>query len=406
VNEPNPRGLAYDGLDAGAREALRALRGFVESEIVPAAKRLDAADEYPQAIVDGLRGLGVFGFTIPREHGGQGRDLHAYCLAVEEIARGWMSVAGILNTHFIVSSMLLRFGTGEQRARLLPRLATGELRAAFSMTEPHCGSDVQAIRTQAVREGREWVVTGEKRWQANGLHAGLMALLVKTDVEADPPHRGMTCLLLEKTPGALREGGMEILGPLAKLGYLGIDSTAMRLEGHRLPADAVLGGKEGVGQGFQQMMSGVEVGRINVAARAVGTAQRAYELAMAYALQREAFGQQLADLQAIQFKLADMATRIGAARLLAVQAARAKDEGRRADVETAMAKLFASEICNEVVLDAMRIHGGNGFSKEYEIERLYRDAPMLLLGEGTSEIQRTIIARGLTRRWKDDCDGA
>jgi alkylation response protein AidB-like acyl-CoA dehydrogenase len=401
VTEPNPGALAYDGLDPGAREALRTLRAFVESDIVPVARALDAADEYPEAIVDGLRELGVFGFTIPRELGGQGHGLHAYCLAVEEIARGWMSVAGILNTHFIVSSMLLRFGTEEQRARFLPRLATGELRAAFSMTEPHCGSDVQAIRTQAVRDGDEWVVTGEKRWQANGLRAGLMALLVKTDPDADPPHRGMTCLLLEKTPGAMREGGMEILGLLPKLGYLGIDSTAMRLDGHRMPAAAVLGGEGGVGRGFQQMMSGVEVGRVNVAARAIGTARRAYELAMSYANEREAFGQQLVELQAIQFKLADMATRIEAARLLAVQAARAKDAGHRADVETGMAKLFASEMCNEVVLDAMRIHGGNGYSKEYEIERLYRDAPMLLLGEGTSEIQRTIVARGLTRRWKE-----
>jgi alkylation response protein AidB-like acyl-CoA dehydrogenase len=405
VAGPQWEALAYDGLDARAREALIAVREFVERDIVPAARALDAADEYPEAIVAGLRELGVFGFTIPRELGGGAHGLHAYCLAVEEIARGWMSVAGILNTHFIVCSMLLGFGTEEQRTRLLPRLATGELRAAFSMTEPHCGSDVQAIRTHAVREGDEWVVTGTKRWQANGLRAGLMALLVKTDRDADPPHRGMTCLLLEKTPGAMQEGGMEILGLLPKLGYLGIDSTAMRLEGHRVPASAVLGGEEGIGRGFQQMMSGVEVGRVNVAARAIGTAQRAYELAMSYAHEREAFGRHLTELQAIQFKLADMATRIEAARLLAVQAARAKDAGRRADVETGMAKLFASEMCNEVVLDAMRIHGGNGYSKEYEIERLYRDAPMLLLGEGTSEIQRSIIARGLTRRWEDERDG-
>jgi alkylation response protein AidB-like acyl-CoA dehydrogenase len=405
VSEPKPGALAYDGLDAGALEALSSVRAFAEREIIPVARALDAADEYPEAIVEGLRALGVFGFTIPQAYGGRGHSLHAYCLAVEEIARGWMSVAGILNTHFIVSSMLLAFGTDEQRTRLLPRLATGELRAAFSMTEPHCGSDVQAIRTHAVRDGDEWVVSGEKRWQANGLRAGLMALLVKTDVEADPPHRGMTCLLVEKTPGVLREGGIEITGLLPKLGYLGIDSTGMRLHGHRLPAGAVLGGEAGVGRGFQQMMSGVEVGRVNVAARAIGTARRAYELAMAYALEREAFGQKLTELQAIQFKLADMATRIEAARLLAVQAARSKDAGQRSDVETGMAKLFASEMCQEVVLDAMRIHGGNGYSKEYEIERLYRDAPMLLLGEGTSEIQRTIVARGLTRRWEEQGDG-
>jgi butyryl-CoA dehydrogenase len=232
-----------------------------------------------------------------------------------------------------------------------------------------------------------------------------MALLVKTDPHADPAHRGMTCLLLEKTPGALEEGGMRITGLLPKLGYLGIDSTGMRLTAHRVPASSVLGGEAGVGRGFQQMMSGVEVGRINVAARAIGTARRAYELALGYALEREAFGQRLADIQAIQFKLADMGTKIEAARLLAVQAARCKDAGLRSDVETGMAKLFASEMCHEVVLEAMRVHGGNGYSKEYEIERLYRDAPMLLLGEGTSEIQRTIIARGLLRRWEEDDHG-
>ena len=400
-----PGALAYDGLDASALAELRRLRAFAECEIIPNAPALDAADAYPEAIVDGLRELGVFGFTISRDYGGGGHSLHTYCLAVEEIARGWMSVAGILNTHFIVAAMLQRFGTDEQRERLLPRLATGELRAAFSMTEPHCGSDVQAIRTHAVRDGGEWVVTGEKRWQANGLRAGVMALLVKTDLEADPPHRGMTCLLLEKTPGVMAEGGIEITGLLPKLGYLGIDSTSMRLSGHRVPAGAVLGGADGIGRGFQQMMSGVEVGRVNVAARAIGTARRAYELALAYALEREAFGQRRTELQAIQFKLADMGTKIEAARLLAVQAARCKDAGRRSDVETGMAKLYASEMCHEVVLDAMRIHGGNGYSKEYEIERLYRDAPMLLLGEGTSEIQRTIVARGLVGRFREEHDG-
>jgi alkylation response protein AidB-like acyl-CoA dehydrogenase len=405
VSEPEPGALAYDGLDARALEALRSVRSFTEREIMPRARALDAADEYPEEIVQGLSELGLFGFVIPRAYGGLGHSLHAYCLAVEELARGWMTVAGILNTHVIVASMLLRSGTDEQRARLLPRLASGELRAAFSMTEPHAGSDVQAIRTHAVRDGDEWVVTGEKRWQANGLRAGVMALLVKTDPGADPPHRGMTCLLLEKTPGAMAEGGMTVTGLLPKLGYLGIDSTAMRLDAHRLPASAVLGGEAGVGRGFQQMLAGVEVGRVNVAARAIGTARRAYELAMTYALEREAFGQRLADLQAIQFKLADMGTKIAAARLLAVSAARSKDAGSRADVETGMAKLFASEICHEVVLEAMRIHGGNGYSKEYEIERLYRDAPMLLLGEGTSEIQRTIVARGLVRRWEEAHDG-
>jgi alkylation response protein AidB-like acyl-CoA dehydrogenase len=264
------------------------------------------------------------------------------------------------------------------------------------MTEPECGSDVQAIRSRAVRDGDDYLVSGQKMWVTNGLRAGMVATLVKTDPEADPPHRGMSCLLVEKEPGAARDGGLEIPPQLQKLGYKGVETTELVFSDHRVPAANLLGGQEG--RGFQQMMSGIEVGRVNVAARGVGVAQRAFDIAIRYAQERQAFGRPIARHQAIQFKLADMGTKIEAARLLMLSAARKKDAGERSDVEAGMAKLFATEICNEVVEDALRIHGGYGYSKEYEIERLYRDAPLLLIGEGTSEIQKLIIARGLLAR--------
>jgi butyryl-CoA dehydrogenase len=307
-----------------------------------------------------------------------------------------MSVSGIINTHFIVADMLLRDGTDEQKERFLPRMATGEIRCAFSMTEPECGSDVQAIRSRAMLDGSDYVVNGQKMWVTNGLRAGMVATLVKTDADASPPHRGMSCLLIEKEPGAEQDGGLHIPPQLRKLGYKGVETTELVFSDHRVPAENLLGGEEG--HGFQQMMSGIEVGRVNVAARGVGVAQRAFEIAIRYAQEREAFGRPIARHQAIQFKLAEMATKIEAARLLMLSAARKKDSGERSDVEAGMAKLFATEICNEVVEEALRIHGGYGYSKEYEIERLYRDAPLLLVGEGTSEIQKLIIARGLLAR--------
>jgi alkylation response protein AidB-like acyl-CoA dehydrogenase len=388
------------GLDDDRAEILLAVRAFVEGEILPRASGYEASDTFPQEIVDGLRELGIFGFTIPERYGGMGLDLTTYCLAVEEISRGWMSVSGILNTHFICSSMLLQSGTDEQKDRLLPRMATGEVRGAFSMTEPHAGSDVQAIRSTAVRDGDGWRITGQKMWVTNGLRSGIVATLVKTDPAADPPHRGMTCFMVEKEPGVAEQGGLTIPPQLHKLGYRGVETTELVFDAHPVPASAILGGEDGIGRGFQQMMSGIEVGRANVAARGVGVARRAYELGIRYAHERETFGRPLHRHQAIQFKLAEMATKIEAARLLTVQAARAKDAGRRADVETGMAKYFASEMCKEVVEEAFRIHGGYGYSTEYEIERLYRDAPMLLIGEGTSEIQKTIIARGLLARYR------
>jgi alkylation response protein AidB-like acyl-CoA dehydrogenase len=385
-----------DELSADQREIVGLVRQFVDEQVIPVASEYEHADTFPDEIVAGLRELGIFGFTIPEAYGGLGLDLTTYALAVCELSRGWMSVSGIINTHFIVADMLVRDGTDEQRERFLPRMATGELRCAFSMTEPECGSDVQAIRSRAVRDGEDYVVNGQKMWVTNGLRAGMVATLVKTDPEADPPHRGMSCLLVEKEPGASRDGGLEIPPQLQKLGYKGVETTELVFSGHRVPARNLLGGAEG--RGFQQMMSGIEVGRVNVAARGVGVAQRAFEIAIRYAQERQAFGRPIARHQAIQFKLADMGTKIEAARLLMLSAARKKDAGERSDVEAGMAKLFATEICNEVVEEALRIHGGYGYSKEYEIERLYRDAPLLLIGEGTSEIQKLIIARGLLAR--------
>jgi alkylation response protein AidB-like acyl-CoA dehydrogenase len=387
---------ALDQLTDEQRDIVDVVRQFTDEQIVPVASKLEHDDVFPDEIVAGLRELGLFGFTIPEEYGGLGLDLTTYALAVSELARGWMSISGIINTHFIVANMLMRDGTDEQKQRFLPRMATGELRCAFSMTEPECGSDVQAIRATAVRDGDDYLVNGQKMWVTNGLRSGLVALLVKTDPAADPPHRGMSCLLVEKTPCESSEGGLTIPPQLEKLGYKGVETTELVFADHRVPAANLLGGTEG--HGFAQMMSGVEVGRVNVAARGVGVAQRAFDIAIRYAQEREAFGRPIARHQGIQFKLAEMATKIEAARLLMLSAARKKDAGERSDVEAGMAKLYASEICHEVVEDAFRIHGGYAYSKEYEIERLYRDAPMLLIGEGTSEIQKLIIARGLLAR--------
>ena len=392
---------SFDGLDLRdeQRDILNAVREFVDREIIPVAHDLEARDEYPEAIVRGLREMGLFGMRIPEQYGGMGLDLTTYALAIAELSRGWMSVAGIVNGVYLVSGMLASHGTDEQRQRYLPRLAAGELRCCFMMTEPEAGSDVRAIRTTARREGDELVVNGQKMWVTNGLRSGLMALLVKTDPKADPPQAGMTALIVEKEPGVAVQGGITIPLPgLPKLGYKGVESTEMIFDEHRVPASSILGGPAGEGQGFYQMMSGIETGRINVGARSLGLALRAYELAIRYAQERHTFGKPIAQHQLIQAKLADMATGIEAARLLIVAAARAKDAGGRADVEAGMAKLFATEIAQRCVEESMRIHGGYGYSKEFEIERLYRDNPLMLIGEGTNEIQRLIIARGLLKR--------
>ena len=392
---------SFDGLDLGdeQRDILNAVREFVDREIIPVAHELEARDEYPEQIVQGLRAMGLFGMRIPEEYGGMGLDLTTYALAITELSRGWMSVAGIVNGVYMVSGMLAGHGTAEQKQRYLPRLAAGELRCCFMMTEPEAGSDVRAIRATARREGDQLVINGQKMWVTNGLRSGLMALLVKTDPKADPPQAGMTALIVEKEPGVAVQGGITIPLPgLQKLGYKGVESTEMIFDDHRVPASSILGGPAGEGQGFYQMMSGIETGRINVGARGLGIALRAYELAIQYAQERHAFGKPIAQHQLIQAKLADMATGIEAAKHLIVAAARAKDAGGRADVEAGMAKLFATEVAQRCVEESMRIHGGYGYSKEFEIERLYRDSPLMLIGEGTNEIQRLIIARGLLKR--------
>ncbi|WP_432479394.1 acyl-CoA dehydrogenase family protein [Nocardioides sp. GXQ0305] len=383
-----------DGLTEDQTEILKAVRTFVEEKILPVATELEHADEYPQEIVDGLKELGIFGLMIPEEYDGLGESLLTYALCVEEIARGWMSVSGVINTHFIVAYMLMRHGTEEQKQRYLPRMATGEVRGAFSMSEPGLGSDVSAVKTKALRTDEGYEVTGQKMWLTNGGTSTLVALLAKTDEGADSVYRNMTTFLVEKEPGFGEVAqGVTIPGKLDKMGYKGVDTTEMVLEGHRIAADQVLG--EAPGQGFYQMMDGVEVGRVNVAARACGIANRAFELGIAYAQQRETFGKPIAQHQAILFRLAEMATKVETAHAMMVRAARMKDAGERNDVEAGMAKLLASEYCNEVVEASFRIHGGYGYSREYEIERLYRESAFMLIGEGTSDIQKMIIGRRL-----------
>jgi alkylation response protein AidB-like acyl-CoA dehydrogenase len=388
------------GLTDVQRSVLETVREFADKEIIPYAQHLEHADEYPADIVDGMREMGLFGLTIPEEHGGLGESLLTYALVVEELSRGWMSVSGIVNTHFIVAHLVTHHGTAEQRANLLPRMASGEVRGAFSMSEPGCGSDVSAIRTKAVRDGDDYVLDGQKMWLTNGAYSSVVATLVKTDRGADSVYGNMTTFLLEKEPGFGETAqGLTIPGRIEKMGYKGVETTEMILDAARVPATAVLGGESGLGRGFYQMMDGIEVGRVNVAARACGISIRAFELAITYAQQRQTFGVPLVKHQAIAFKLAEMATKIEASHGLMVNAARLKDSGQRNDVEAGMAKLLASEYCSEIVQEAFRIHGGYGYSKEYEIERLMREAPFLLIGEGTSEIQKTIISRGLLKEY-------
>jgi len=388
------------GLSEFQKEILSVVRTFVDKEIIPNATALEHADEFPDAIVAGMKDMGLFGLTISEQYGGLGESLLTYALVVEQIARGWMSISGIINTHFIVAYMIAQHGTEEQKQRLLPKMATGEIRGAFSMSEPECGSDVAAIKTRAHPDGDEFVLDGQKMWLTNGARAGVVATLVKDELDGGSAYKNMTTFLIEKQPGfGETRPGLTIPGQIDKMGYKGVETTEMVLDGVRLPADAVLGGPAGRGRGFYQMMDGIEVGRVNVAARACGMSIRAFELAVAYAQQRRTFGKPIAEHQAIAFKLAEMATKVEAAHLLMVNAARLKDSGERNDVEAGMAKLLASEYCAEVTQESFRIHGGYGYSKEYEIERLMREAPFLLIGEGTSEIQKTIISRGLLREY-------
>ncbi len=387
------------GLTEFQQEIVASVRAFVDKEIIPNAQRLEHADEYPTAIVEQMKEMGLFGLMIPEEYGGLGESLLTYALCVEELARGWMSISGVINTHFIVAYMIRQHGTPEQKQHYLPRMATGEVRGAFSMSEPGLGSDVAAIRTRARRESDGgYRIDGAKMWLTNGGSSTLVAALVRTDEGAAKPHENLTAFLVEK-PAGFGEvvPGVTIPGKIDKLGYKGIDTTELVFDGYRAEASDVLGGVPG--RGFRQMMDGVEVGRVNVSARACGIAQRAFELGARYAQQRTTFGKPIAQHQAIAFKLAEMATKVEAAHLMMVNAARLKDSGERNDVAAGMAKYLASEYCAEVTQDSFRIHGGYGYSKEYEIERLMRDAPFLLIGEGTSEIQKTIIARGVLRSY-------
>lgn len=354
-----------DGLTDVQKEILATVRDFVDKKIIPVATELEHRDEYPTEIVEGMRELGIFGLMIPEEYGGLGESLLTYALAVEEIARGWMSVSGIINTHFIVAYMIKQHGTQEQKDHFLPKMAAGAVRGAFSMSEPGLGSDVSAIRTKGVRDGDDYVVTGQKMWLTNGGTSHLVAVLCRTDEghpEGTAPHKSMTTFLIEKEPGFGENPGvpgLTVPGKIEKMGYKGVDTTELVLDGVRVPSDRVLGGR--TGRGFYQMMDGVEVGRVNVAARGCGVARRAFELGVAYAQQRQTFGKPIAQHQAIQFKLAEMATKVEAAHALMVNAARKKDSGQRNDLEAGMAKYLAAEYCKEVVEDSFRIHGGYGF---------------------------------------------
>ncbi|MCU1488886.1 MAG: Butyryl-CoA dehydrogenase [Acidimicrobiaceae bacterium] len=369
------------------RELLRTVARFVDSAVVPVASELEHANTYPDELIEQMKKLGLFGLLVPEPYGDGRVSTVCFALVTEELARGWMSLAGALGSHSVVCRQLLDFGTQAQCERYLPRLATGELRAAMALTEPAGGSDLKAITTTARRDGDGWVVNGTKTWITGARRAGLIGLLCKTDPAADPPHRGISILLAEPGPG------LEVSKDLPKLGYKGIESCELSFDDYRAPLEAILGETPGVG--FRQMMSGLEIGRIQVAARSVGVARAAFEAARVYANERRAFGQPIWRHEAVGNMLADMGTRLHASRLLVLDAAERLDEGRRCDLEAGMAKLFASESCMQIALDAMRIHGSYGYSTELPVERYFRDAPLMIIGEGTNEIQRNVIARRL-----------
>jgi alkylation response protein AidB-like acyl-CoA dehydrogenase len=363
---------------------------FLEAEVRPHAHRLEQADEYPQQIVDKMKELGLFGCIIDPEYGGLGLSTSTYAKIIERMSCVWMSVAGIINSHLIMAAAVQRNGTEAQKREFLPRFATGELRGGIGLTEPDAGTDLQAIRTVAVRDGDDYVINGAKTWITNSGQGNCIALLVKTDPTAQPRHKGMSLFIAEKGPG------FQVARKLQKLGYRGIDTCELVFQDYRVPANRLIGGVEG--RGLQQVLSGLELGRINVAARGVGIARAALQEAVAYSQQRKTFGKKICEHQAIQLKLGEMATRVEASKLLVESAARAYDRGERCDMEAGMAKYFATESAMENALECMRIHGGYGYSREFNVERYYRDAPLLLIGEGTNEMQRIIIARQLIER--------
>ena len=368
------------------------VRDFVQREVDPVASHYDNEDIYPQELVDQMADMGLFGIMIPEEYGGLGLDYTTFAVVFEELSKGWMSLTGPLGTHHILAYVISTYGTDELKQRFLPKMAEGAIRGGLALTEPGGGSDMQNLQTSAVKDGEEYVINGNKMFISNGASGNAFAVLARTDKAASPPHRGISCFVVEK-PAA----GFSVAQKLDKLGYRGIDTTELVFDNVRIPTQNLVGDE---GRGFGYVMSGLEGGRINVAARAVGVATAAFDAAIKYAQQRESFGQPIAQHQAIQLKLAEMATDIEAARLLTYEAARKKDAGQRVDLEAGMAKLFASEMCGRVAMEAMRVHGGYGYIKDYPLERYYRDAPLMIIGEGTNEIQKLIIARRLLQKYQ------
>ena len=379
---------------AEARAQIVALvRDFVRREVEPVAAELDRDDRVPHDLIDQMKELGLFGITVPEEYGGLGLDYTTFATIFEELSMGLMSLSGAIGTHHILTYVLTHYGTEEQKERFLPDLASGRKRGGLALTEPGGGTDVANLQTMATKDGEEYVINGSKMFITNGRYGDMFCLLARTDRDMEPRHRGLSAFVMERgEPGS----GFEVGRDLDKLGYRGLDTVELNFNNYAIPADNLIGEEEGVG--FGHVMSGLETGRINVAARAVGVAQAAFNAAIRYAQQRESFGKPIAEHQAIQLKLADMATKIQAARLLVYDAATKKDAGGRIDLESGMAKLFASEVCGEVTMEAMRIHGGYGFIKESPVERYYRDAPLMIIGEGTNEVMRLVIARQLLRR--------
>ena len=372
-------------------QIVNVVRDFVRREVEPVAERLDREDTVPLDLIDQMKELGLFGITVPEEYGGLGLDYTTFAMIFEEISKGFMSLSGAIGTHHILTYVINHYGSEEQKLQFLPDLAAGRKRGGLALTEPEVGSDVANLQTSAVKDGEEYVLNGTKMFITNGRYGDTFCLLARTDKSPTSKHRGISCFVVEKG-----EPGFRVGRDLDKLGYRGLDTCELIFEDYRVPAENLVGGEEG--HGFSQVMSGLETGRINVAARAVGVAEAAFNAAIRYAQQRETFGVPISQHQAIQLKLADMATKIRAARLLTYDAAAKKDRGERVDLETGMAKLFASETCQEVSLEAMRIHGGYGYIKDSPVERYYRDAPLMIIGEGTNEIIRLVIARQLLRR--------
>ena len=378
------------------QQILSTIHRFVERDVKPVASEMEHRDEYPHGLVEKMKELGLFGAIIPTEYGGLGLSFTTYAMIIEEICRGWMSLTGILNSHLLFAHMIALFGTDAQKQRLLPAMATGEKRGGLALTEPHAGSDVQRIKSTAKKQGDNYLINGAKMFITNGRHGNILAVAAKTDPTAEPAYKGISIFAVEK--GETETPGLTVSRDIKKLGYKGLDTCELAFEDLPTPPASLIGGAEG--EGFKQVMGGLEVGRINVAARAVGVAQAAFEEAIRYSQQRETFGKPICEHQAIQLKLAEMATKIEASRLLVRQASTKKDNGERCDLEAGMAKLFASESCQEVALDAMRVLGGYGYTQEFPVERFYRDAPLMIIGEGTSEIQKLVIARNLLKDYK------